>query len=95
MEEAEKFDKKSEPLFGNLITIEGFLLNPYSKDKEGVISIVGFSFVGVGISHPEFFVDWLMHLGNGIRLIIVLGPPRQESPTLAPQQFSLEWVWLL
>jgi len=31
------------------------LVNPYSKDKEGVIRIVGFSFVDVGIRHPESF----------------------------------------
>ena len=31
------------------------LVNPYSKDKEGVIKVVGFSFVDVGIRHPESF----------------------------------------
>ena len=48
-------DRFSDLIFGSLGPGIELLVNPYSKDKEGVIRIVGFSFVDVGIRHPESF----------------------------------------
>ena len=49
------FGNFSDLIIGSWAPGIELLVNPYSKDKEGVIRIVGFSFVDVGIRHPESF----------------------------------------